>query len=284
MIRLPRGVPLLALALALALGAACAGPGAPVPPGLAYGEPEPSTAVYTFTDTTDFRVSSPGAGPMAVRTTQSGMVELRFGPPSEHGVEVEVRFPRFRATFENESQGGISADQRDIGGALVVELGYDGGVDVVDRPILSPTLREIAGAETLVRPFFVHLPAAPVEPGATWVDTVVVREESAGTVTRSRTVIRSILAGDTLLGERRALRILTRSRITVASEGVSGGTEVRQSLEGTVEGRVLWDERARLLVDRVEAGELTGTLGMPETGVEPLPVVVRVRRAVSLRR
>lgn len=273
---------LIGALLAGAVLTGCVGPGGAEPGGLKYDVPDPNPATYTFSDTTAFVVESGGAGALEVVTTRAGTAELQFrhDPP---GYRVEVRFPRFRGTFENATQGAVTMDEREIRGLLVVRLGYRGDLVVVDTPALGARLREIVGPESLARPFFVHLPGRSAPVGARWVDTVVTRETGGGTVSRSTSVISSVLLGDTVVGERRLLRIRTAASSEVEVTGISGGVDIEQRLTGTVRGRVLWDQADAVLFERVEEGELTGTLSLPGTGARPMPVTARLRRTVSLR-
>ncbi len=263
--------------------AACVAPSAaPAPRGLAYAEPDPNPVLYTFSDSATFIMDAPGYGAMEVETAQHGTAELRFASAAE-GFRVRVRFPSFEGSFRNVAQGVSRTNASDIGGAVGVGLSVTGEVTVVDTPSVSPALLDVVGPESLVRPFFVRLPGRTVEAGAVWVDTVRTSEEVAGTVSRGTSVVTSRLVGDTVVGDRRLLRITTATETSVEVSGVSGGVDIEQVLRGTVSGEVLWDGAAHLLVERAEQGELSGTLEMPGTGVEPIPVSARVRRRVSLR-
>ncbi|MFW5947758.1 MAG: hypothetical protein ACOCUW_04635, partial [Gemmatimonadota bacterium] len=262
--------------------AACAGPPGPAPAGLGYEVPDPNPATYSFSDSTAFSIES-GVGRMEVLTTSVGTAELEFRdePP---GYRVEVRFPRLDVAFETPAQGAVRADEADVDGPVVVRLGARGDLVVVDTPALGATLAEVTGPEGLVRPLFVQLPGRPVREGARWVDTVTTREESGGTVTRSTSVITSVLLGDTIVEGRRLLRIRTSASHDVEVTGVSGGVDVEQRLTGESWGRLPWDEASDVLFTRFEEGELTGTLTLPGTGAAPLPVTAWLRRDVSLRR
>lgn len=271
-----------ALLPAVLLASGCgAGAGALAPRGLAYDLPDPNPATYTFTDSTRFSIETPGAGELGVSTSWEGVAELDFHA-SPAGHRVVVRFPRFRGTFENAAQGADTADAGGIGGPFVVELGPRGDVVVVDTPSLDPLILDITGPAALVRPFFAHLPGRQVERGATWTDTVVTRQESAGRVTRATTVLTSTLLGDTAVDGRTLLRIRTRSAYDLEMTGVSGGVAVEQRMRGVLRGRVLWDPARSLLYERVEEGELSGALSMPETGATPMPVRAVMRRRISL--
>lgn len=261
---------------------ACAGLGGPAsPPLLAYEEPDPNPAAYVFSDTTTLRIDAPGYGVMEARTARAGAAELHFSDDAE-GLRVQVRFTDLDGRFRSGRQSSDAVSVDDVGGPVGVALTSTGRIAVVDTPAVTLALLEVAGVETLVRPFFVSLPDRVVEPGARWADTVVTQEESAGSVTRSTSVVVSTLTGDTVVGDRRLLRIETRTETAVEMTGTSGGVEVEQQLSGALLGTVLWDPGSRLLVARTEAGSFSGNLVLPGSSPTALPVTAVVRRSVAL--
>lgn len=275
-------LPLTVLLGVLGLAGCLRQPEGPGPAGLAYDVPDPNPATYTFTDSATFALQAPGYGVMEVETARDGTAELHFRP-SQEGYHVRVGFPELRSVFRSPAQGTSQSDESDIDGPVGVDLSFTGAAVVVDTPGLSPALLEVTSAEGLVRPLFVRLPARPVGPGAHWTDTTRTVEERVGTVSRGTSITTSTVLGDTVVSGQRLLRIRTTAITSVEIDGVSGGVEVEQRMTGIIHGRVLWDEGASLLVERVEAGELTGTLGMPGTGVTAMPISATVRRRVGLR-
>lgn len=249
---------------------------------LVYAAPEPETVRYGFADTSRVALDAGPMGIMRVLSAESGVAEVTFrraGP----GVDATVHVVDYAGRFENPGQGEMHADEGGITGAWTLRLDPRGRVEVLDTPSLSPAVREIAGTESLVRPLFVHLPGAAADAGAVWVDTVSLTERTAAAVSRARTIVTSTLVGDTLVARRRLALIRTESATQVEVEGTSGGVRILQRLSGTLHGTVLWDAAASMLVQRVESGELTGTLELPAMGFEGLPVEAVVRRAVWLR-
>lgn len=280
-----RAAPPLVLALAPLLAAAgCGGPG----PGdivatdpLGYSVPDPNPVSYTFGDTAEFVIETGAMGSLQVRNAQEGLAVLEF-MESDDGLRVSVSFPRLRATFATSAQGEEEADESALGGPVVVTVEPSGRATVVDTPSLGPGLAAMTGPDALVRPLFVHLPARAVEPGASWVDTLETREETGGTRSVGRSIITTTLVGDSVVDGRVVLLLRTHSSNTVEMSGVSGGVEVEQQLAGTTRGTVLWDPRVALLVERVEEGELSGSLRMSGTTVQALPVAGTVRRVIRL--
>jgi len=276
----PASAPILAAGL---LTAGCVGgPGGPAPGALAYGTPDPNPIALTFSDSTLFTIEAPGYGAMEMASSHTGTVELRF-KRERSGYEVDVRFTDLAGGLSTPAQGGTRVDETDVGGRVGLELSYTGDLVVVDTPAVTAALAEVAGLDGLLRPLFPRLPGRPVMVGARWVDTVRTREAMAGTVWRDRRIVVSTLMGDTLAAGRRLLRIAVAVETEVEVEGISGGVAVHQRLAGILHGRVLWDDQAHVLVESTEAGELTGTLEMPETGVAAMPVTATVWRRVMIR-
>ena len=273
---------LLAPAVAI-LTAGCHGIGSPAPAGLAYGVPDPNPATYVLSETTRFTVRAPGAEPTQATTRIDATAELDIRPDGGD-YRVRVSFPTLRVEFENATQGTARSDESEIDGPVTVRLGPRGTVSVTDTPSVSDALGRVTSVEGLIRPLFVRLPGRAVDVGDRWTDTIEAVDEVAGTVSRARSVVVSTLTGDTVVDGARLLVIDTRASNRVELRGTAGGVEVEESLEGTTRGRTLWDPRRALVVDRAEEGDLEGTLSMPETGVSPIPVPVRVQRSVTLRR
>lgn len=270
------------LAAALLAGCGAPGPEAPAPAGLAYDLPRPNPATYTFSDTADFSIEAGAMGTLDLRVGQSGVAELDFRRIAS-GFEVMARFPEYSASFQAPNQGLTRADEEGIQGPIVVSLDARGTLAVVDTPYMNPAVLEVSGPESLVRPLFVHLPGREVRPGARWVDTVTTIEEGPETTSRGRSIITSTLRGDTAVAGDRLLVITTESETLIELTGTSGGVEIRQRLTGSTHGRVLWDPRRHLLIERHEEGRLTGTLELPGMGADGLPVSGQIVRRISLR-
>lgn len=280
--RRSRRIALLVLAAGVAACSGMAHPGTPGGPPLQYDLPDPNPAVYTFADTSEFAIRAGAMGVMNVVSAHSGVAEVTFRRAAG-GVDATVRLSSYSGRFENPNQAGTSADEDDITGAWEVSLGPRGGIQVVSDPAMTARGREVVGGESLIRPLFANLPGQAVGPGATWVDTVSVTEEVGGTVSRARSVVTSVLAGDTVVAGERLLLIRTSSDTEIEVTGTSGGIEIREGMIGRLDGFVLWDAARALLVERRESGEMSGTLELPGMGAAGLPVQATVRRSVSLR-
>jgi hypothetical protein len=276
------------LALAVPWGGACAPPAqpppaapAPAPDDLAYGLPTVSPLCYAVADTARFTVDPGAMGRMSVSASYAGMMELAVGP-GPTGLEARARVHRLQGGFEAQSQPPQAVDERDIDGEFLVALDARGRYDLVDTPTLSRRLLDVTGPEAMVRPLFVQLPGRPAGTGDVWVDTIVSVEDRADSRSTAQTVLTTTVLGDTVVEERTLLRLRTRAENRLETEGRSGGVQVRQLLTGTTDGTVVWDPHFRMLVERREAGSLTGTLAMPGAGVADVPLSASVRRHVRL--
>lgn len=258
-------------------------PEPPVPPALAYGLPEVDQVLYMLTDTATFRVDTGELGQMTVTAAFAGTAHMHVRPDGD-GVEGEIRFLAFRGSFESPPHPVLQVDETSIGGSFTVRVDPRGRVELVDTPSLNQDLLDVVGPESLVRPLFVHLPARPVALDDRWVDTVSTVERGQDTETRARSIITTTLAGDTLVDGRHLLLLHTRAETEIELTGRSGGVPVRQRLMGVTTGTVIWDDRLHLLVERIEEGHLSGTLGMEGTGGAALPMTAGVRRTVELVR
>lgn len=264
---------------------ACAGGFGPDALGahpLQYDVPTENPATYAFTASTAFSIDAGPIGTMRVGSEQTGLAELSFRPDPA-GVESTIRIIEYAGRFENPNQGALDVDESDIGGSWTVRVDNRGRVEVVDAPRISGPAADLAAEQNMIRPFFPLLPGGVAEPGATWLDTVTTNERTGRTTSRWRSVIRSTLAGDTVIDGRWLVVVRTESATTMEIEGSSGGLEVIQRLAGTTLGTILWDPAAALLVTRTEGGEMEGTLELPGTGFPGLPVSGTVRRTVSLQ-
>jgi hypothetical protein len=77
--------------------------------------------------------------------------------------------------------------------------------------------------------------------------------------------------------------ITTTADRTLKIAGVNEGVEIKQSLTGKSTGRLLWDTQRKILYERVEISELSGTFDLPQMGMTGLPVTARSNNRVTLR-
>jgi hypothetical protein len=244
---------------------------------LAYAVPAVNPAVYAYSDTTRMDMDF-----AAVDLAARGTVELAFEPAAE-GLRAMARWTEFDGVFASPN-GRVRADASGIEGALVLGVDGRGRVEVVEAPRLSASMREVVGGPaSMARVLFIRLPGRMVEPGATWIDTVRVAEESEGLSSMFEAVVTSTWAGDTAVAGRTLRVIRTRGVVTLDVQGVTQGIEVRQRLTGESNGTALWDAERRLLVAREEDGVLNGTMELPAMGMRGIAVRSRSRTRLALQ-
>jgi len=270
---------LLLASAVLFVVAGCASRGGvrPADGALAYAVPALNPAVYTYADTTRMDMDLASVD-LAARAT----VELVF-EPAPRGLRATARWTDFDGVFVSPN-GRVAADESGIEGPLVLGVDGRGRVEVVEAPRLSPAMREVMGGPSaMAQALVVRLPGRVVEPGATWVDTVRVAEESEGLSSMFEAVVTSTWAGDTAVAGRTLRLIRTRSAVTLDVYGVTQGIEIRQRLAGESHGTVLWDPERRLLVAREEDGVLNGTMELPAMDMRGIAVRSRSRTRLALR-
>lgn len=244
---------------------------------LAYAVPAVNPAVYTYSDTTRMEMDV-----ASVDLAARGTVELAFESAAGR-LRATARWTDFEGVFVSPN-GRVAADESGIEGPLVVGVDGRGRVEVVEAPQLSASMREVLGGpSSMARALFVRLPGRVVQPGATWVDTVRVAEESEGLSSLFEAVVTSTWAGDTAVAGRTLRVIRTRSNVTLDVHGVTQGIEIRQRLTGESNGTVLWDPERRLLVAREEDGVLSGTMELPAMDFHGIAVRSRSRTWLALR-
>lgn len=269
---------LAVLTLACLLGAcAPAGPRGPAPASLAYTLPATSPVSYTAADTGSFDLQV-----AKVEIASSARIELGFHPAGEK-LRVTARFADFDGRFSNSMGGTIRADESDVQGEFVAEVDRRGRVEVVQMPELSDQFRAVAGSQNVMLDLFVRLPGRPIEPGVAWTDTIRGEETNEGLTSRRESLVTSTWSGDTVVAGQTLRVITSRESNTLTISGSSEGVELRQQLSGTSTARTLWDPARALLVERVAAGELKGTLDLPAMGMTGIPVQASVRERLELK-
>lgn len=270
------------LALTASLAACAGGPASPAPErALAYDVPE-AAPTYSTADTMRFMIQAGDMGSVQIAVQYQGTAQLTF-EPAAGDFNVTVSLVSFEGRFSNPMAGSLDSDASGLGGPIVVRVTSRGETELVEVPSVTDAFDQIAGPDELVRDFFVRLPGRPVEVGGTWTDTIRSRTEGAGTLTISQSILTATVDGDTTMAGRTLRLIRTVYDNTLNLSGTSGGTRVSQRLTGTTTGYFLWDMERRLLFERHEEGSLSGSLSLPDMGIDGLPVEATVKRVVRLQ-
>ncbi len=266
----------------LVLAVACGVPGTPSPQaGLAYAVSGPEPVTYSFTDSMGLVIQAGGMGDVTIHVAYSGMARVALQPGAgDFLATLEVL--AFDGGFSNPMAGSVTATASDIGGPIQIRLSPRGETEVVEAPSVTDAFDQVAGIQELVRGLFVRLPGTPVEIGDTWTDTIRSREETGETLSISQSILTATAAGDTTLDGRTLRVVETSYENTLNLSGTSGGTRVSQRLSGTTTGTFFWDVARTRLVQRRETGSMTGTLSLPDMGIDGIPVEANLVRRVRL--
>ena len=258
---------------------------APTPTGvvLGYAETGANVATYAFTDSSGFDIQGGAVGNINAKIGSSGVAEVTYAPKAG-GLEAVVVVKDFTGSMTNSAMGGgPTATEADITGPGTVTLTPAGASTVVSMPTLSKAAEGVGLSRSFFRRFFIRLPARAVQPGAVWIDTLTVTDESGGSKADVQDIQTSTFVKDTVVNGRTLAVITTAADRTLKIAGVNEGVEIKQSLTGKTTGRLLWDVQRRVLFQRVETSELTGTFDLPQMGMTGMPVTARSSSRVTLQ-
>ena len=272
----------------LAVGlAACGGqPEAPAPSStqLGYSLPETNPLVYASADTARVNIEvQPG---MAMEQTmgQNSRVRLSFAPTmgTAGNLTVTASYVDFVTFMESSmmprQEVGIDAVQGDF----VLSVTPRGKVEQVSGPELPEEVKGMMMGQNMFSDFFVRLPDRVVGFGEAWTDTVSAENEMDGTRSVNNTVIVSSVRGDTTVAGRTLWIIESNKASSVLVEGNMQGMSMRNELSGSVQETTLWDPARRIVVSVDATGSMTGTVSMPDAGMQDIPLTVTNTRHVRL--
>lgn len=261
-----------ALALLLAGLSACAGPGGPGPSGsLMYRVPDPSTAVYTTESNSTISIDAGAMGSFSMRGSSDATLGITFAP-GEGGVQVTVDFQKLSASLSQPMGGSQSASESDLDGDLVFTMDRTGKGTLVSAPVARGAAEDLANPISFVHEFFPRLPGRVVNPGDTWTDTIQYDVETGQGTGSNKSVLTYTLQGDTLVDGAHLLHITYEGQADVQGSGMQEGTEVFQTLSGTVTGMFLWDPARGLMVSGESSQDMTGSVEVPAAGIPPMPM------------
>jgi hypothetical protein len=270
-----------AVPLAVLVLAGCGSPPAdPAPAGLAWAVPSSPTVVYARGDTAEVEVDA-GGQVLEISVESRAVLDVGFEPAGP-GVRVTAALREFAASMSNPMAPSQSIDESSIRGDLVFSMDRTGRVSDVQAPAVEGIAAQMFSAEEIATSLFPRLPARPVEPGTTWVDTLSVESEEESGSIRSTSVVSYTVAGDTTVAGRTLLRVELVSEEERRVDGTQGGMEINQDLSGTSEGWFLWDRARGLLVESYQTSSLAGTMAVSAAPF-PFPVEVEGEQIVRLQ-
>lgn len=257
-----------------ALLSGCAG-GAPA---LEYGLPTPDAVRYTYGDTTTVTVSIMG---QTLEMAQRGVVDYAVAfAPAPSGVNVSMSVSELEGVLSQPMGASVRIDSDDVQGVLVFALDREGNAVIAEQPTVSVEASQMVSGLALSHTFFPGLPGRAVAVGDMWVDTVSY-QGSEGAGDRSETgVYRYTVVGDTVVSGRSLLRIDVAGSNELSATLDVQGMSVSQRSEVEVDGWVLWDAEAGLMVERRSTATGSGTASVP---VAPGPIPIQVRSTQVIR-
>ena len=263
-------LPVLAVA-SLAL-AACGGGGPPSPAGLAYSLPNPATATYVMGDTMNVDIDAGGQS-MQMRVSTSGTLGATFTRAAD-GIQVSMEVQEFNARMTQPMGAPITVDEGDIEGPLVFSLDRKGAATLISGPTLSGQAKQFFPSLSTAHSFFPRVPGTGVNVGDTWTDTIHYEgPEGDGEVT-ANSVLTYTVVGDTMVDGRNLLKFTFTGTQDSSASGVTAGMDFSQDVSGTVEGYVLWDMSAGIMVERFTDSDGRGSM---EVSAAPFPLSIRAR-------
>lgn len=276
--------------VALAFLAACASaPTKPVPApaaagkALMYALPAPNAATYTFADSSSFDIQGGAIGDIHATIGTAGVADVSYAQKGA-ALEATIRVVQFAGSMTNSAAtGGPSATEKEIDGAAVITVSGRGAPRITMMPKLTPLIQQLGMGEAFYRRLFVRLPAMRVKPGATWADTLSGTDSTANTKTTYRDIVTGTFVRDSVVNGRSLAYITTSAQRSLHVSGTNQGVQIAQTLSGFATSNVLWDADRKLLVDRREHTELSGTFDLPSMNVTGLPVTAHGNGHLALR-
>lgn len=256
--------------------ASCGG-GPPTPPALAYRVPAEAVASYTVTDTGSISIEALGQS-MAIDVAAEASYGLAFAR-ADDGVQVTVSVEDLDATITIPMAGPMSIDESSVAGDLVFTLDRRGDVTVVSTPEIDAAAGQLVPPQQIAHSFFPGLPGTAVSVGDTWTDTIAYEMGAEGS---QRSILEYTVVGDTLVDGSSLLRIAFRGTAEMTQALSMQGTELSQTTNLEMEGRVLWDFQRGIMFERVSSASGTGTVRADLLPAE-LPTRFEMRSRARLR-
>ena len=260
-----------------------AAPSAPRGNALAYSAAAPTTVSYQFADSSGFVIEGGAIGAIRVSVRTSGIVDAAQTPKGSD-VELRLKLVDFDGSFANSATGSTTnATETDVQGEAVMTLTPRGELTINQLPTTTRAAQAVGVASGFFRRFTIRLPRGPVQRGATWIDTVSVSEETAGTRSAVTDIVTATWARDTVVNGRTLHVINHNTQRTLQVSGTSEGVEIAQKLTGPATGYTLWDAQRGVIAERFETTDLSGSFDLPAMGLTGLPVRASGSGRLTLR-
>ncbi|MGH7553096.1 MAG: hypothetical protein ACREMQ_08735 [Longimicrobiales bacterium] len=248
---------------------------APSRPALGYGISSPATIGYEMLDTVTIAMEAGGQNvQIDVKSRIGAAVDLA---PAGGGVRATVRVTTIDATATNSMGPTTAVDSGDLPGPAELTVNANGEVSIVRKPEFSQDLQRVTGPVDLYHRFFMRMPKREVARNAAWTDTVTTNDVAQGLNTETLAIITSVWERDTTVAGRTLNVITSRITSTTRVRGTTEGVEIAQTLNGQTTATTLWDPVRRMIAERRDVAEGTGTTDLPGMGITGLPTTFRSR-------
>jgi len=271
-----RRAPLLAALLAAA--ASCA-TGSAAPPALAYRVPVPADARYDVGDTMTVEISALGQS-LSLGVDMAAVYDLVFERAENDAVQVTLGVNDLAAQVSAPMAGPIQIDESIVSGDLVFTLDRRGDIEVTSTPDVASAGGELLSPVGIAHALFPALPGTAVAAGDAWVDTLSFDDTATGVTTHS--VLTYTVVGDTVVDGRSLLSISFAGTSSTSQETSLQDTQVSQTFDMDVEGRLLWDIRRGLVQQREATASGTGSVTVAALPA-PLPTTIESHSVARLR-
>jgi hypothetical protein len=224
----------------------------------------------------------PGMGPMDVGFGLTATSQVTFASAPD-GLDATVTISSLSGHMQNPQSGTTTVDNtlipRDPGRLTIKQTGE---ITSAKLPELGRSLREVTTASALYRGLLVRLPAQPVRPGGSWVDTVEIADQLGSLSTRQRHEMSWTYIGDTVVAGRKLASLQARVATTTTVAGDAGGMQIEQRLTGTGTQSVLWDAARGAMIERRMESSSIGTMTVVGAGMGDIPLTQRILSTARL--
>jgi hypothetical protein len=192
---------------------------------------------------------------------------------SGDGLRVTMTVEDLDARVAN-PMASVSADESGVKGALVFTMDRRGAVTLVSQPEVAGETAQFFQPLSMAHGLFPRLPGRAAGVGESWTDTIRIDGDQGPGSVQSVMVVQYTVAGDTLVGGRSLVKIDLKATSEASVRGVTTGMDFTQSITGTQEGWVLWDQQRSLMVESYATNDGRGTM---DVSAAPFPLGVRIR-------
>jgi hypothetical protein len=234
---------------------------------------------YVMGDTTNVDIDA-GGQMLQMRMTAGGTFGASFARAAD-GVEVTLSVEEFNARMTQPMGAPVSYDGGGLDEPIVFTMDRRGAVTVVDEPQLSGDAQQFFTPLSTAHSFFPRLPGGSVDVGQTWTDTIRYDGAEGQGEVSAVVVLTYTAAGDTVVDGQSLAKFTFEGTTESETTGSMQGADFAQSVSGDMEGHVLWDMNAGIMVEHFTDSDARGDM---EVSMAPFPLGLRARQQRTIRR